>query len=114
MPTANSPASKEVVTAALLVIGGKILSGRTKDQNIGYVAEYLTAVCVDLKEVRVVGDEERAIVDALNALPHRCTYVFTTGGLGRPTVTSPPTAWRRRSVCRSTAIRARSPSCTNG
>ena len=82
MPTANSPASKEVVTAALLVIGGKILSGRTKDQNIGYVAEYLTAVCVDLKEVRVVGDEERAIVDALNALRHRYTYIFTTGGIG--------------------------------
>jgi molybdopterin-biosynthesis enzyme MoeA-like protein len=67
MPAANSPASKEVVTAALLVIGGKILSGRTKDQNIGYIAEYLTAVGIDLKEVRVVGDEERAIVDALNA-----------------------------------------------
>src|SRR5262245_23721372 len=55
MPTANSSASKEVVTAALLVIGSKILSGRTKDQNIGYVAEYLTAVGIDLKEVRVVG-----------------------------------------------------------
>jgi molybdopterin-biosynthesis enzyme MoeA-like protein len=82
MTAANSPASKEVVTAALLVIGGKILSGRTKDQNIGYVAEYLTAVGIDLKEVRVVGDEERAIVDALNALRHRYTYVFTTGGIG--------------------------------
>jgi molybdopterin biosynthesis enzyme MoaB len=58
MTTANSPASKEVVTAALLVIGGKILSGRTKDQNIGYIAEYLTALGIDLKEVRVVGDEE--------------------------------------------------------
>ena len=81
MPTVKSPASKEVVTAALLVIGGKILSGRTKDQNIGYVAEYLTAVGVDLKEVRVVG-EERAIVDALNALRHRYTYIFTTGGIG--------------------------------
>jgi hypothetical protein len=57
-PTANSSASKEVVTAALLVVGGKILSGRTKDQNIGYIAEYLTAVGIDLKEVRVVGDEE--------------------------------------------------------
>src|SRR5215831_16638761 len=75
MPTANSSASKEVVTAALLVIGGKILSGRTKDQNIGYVAEYLTAVGIDLKEVRVVGDEERAIIDAVNALRHRYTYV---------------------------------------
>jgi len=82
MPTVNSSASKEVVTAALLVIGGKILSGRTKDQNIGYVAQYLTAVGIDLKEVRVVGDEERAIVDALNALRHRYTYVFTTGGIG--------------------------------
>src|SRR5712691_10877575 len=82
MTTANSPISKEVVTAALLVIGGKILSGRTKDQNIGYIAEYLTALGIDLKEVRVVGDEETAIVDALNALRHRCTYVFTTGGIG--------------------------------
>jgi molybdopterin-biosynthesis enzyme MoeA-like protein len=82
MTAANSPASKEVVTAALLVIGGKILSGRTKDQNISYVAEYLTALGIDLKEVRVVGDEERAIVDALNALRHRYTYLFTTGGIG--------------------------------
>jgi molybdopterin biosynthesis enzyme MoaB len=62
MPTAK-PASNEVVTAALLVIGGEILSGRTKDQNIDYIAEYLTALGIDLKEVRVVGDEERAIVD---------------------------------------------------
>src|SRR5262245_62680559 len=82
MPTANSSASKEVVTAALLVIGSKILSGRTKDQNIGYIAEYLTAVGIDLKEVRMVGNEERAIVDALNELRRRCTYVFTTGGIG--------------------------------
>jgi molybdopterin-biosynthesis enzyme MoeA-like protein len=64
------------------VIGGKILSGRTKDQNVGYIAEYLTAVGINLKEVRVVGSDERAIVDALNALRHRCTYVFTTGGIG--------------------------------
>ena len=82
MPTANSSDSKEVVTAALLVIGSKILSGRTKDQNVGYIAEYLTALGIDLKEVRVVGDEERAIVDALNALRHRYTYIFTTGGIG--------------------------------
>jgi molybdopterin biosynthesis enzyme MoaB len=72
------------------------------------------ALGIDLKEVRVVGDEETAIVDALNALRHRYTYVFTTGGIGRATVTSPPPAWQRRSVCRLTAIRARSPSCTNG
>jgi len=82
MPTADSSASKEVVTAALLVIGSKILSGRTKDQNIGFIAEYLTGLGINLKEVRVVGDEEKAILDALNALRHRCTYVFTTGGIG--------------------------------
>jgi molybdopterin-biosynthesis enzyme MoeA-like protein len=64
------------------VIGGKILSGRTKDQNIDYIAEYLTAVGINLREVRVVGDEERAIIDALNALRRRYTYVFTTGGIG--------------------------------
>ena len=82
MTTADTPAPKEAITAALLVIGDKILSGRTKDQNIGYVAEYLTALGMDLMEVRVVGDEETAIVDAVNALRHRYTYVFTTGGIG--------------------------------
>src|SRR6201993_4389245 len=82
MTIANSSAPKELVTAALLVIGDEILSGRTKDKNIGYIAEYLTAVGIDLAEVRVVGDEEASIVDALNALRHRYTYVFTTGGIG--------------------------------
>jgi molybdenum cofactor synthesis domain-containing protein len=80
MTTANPLTPKMI--AALLVIGDKILSGRTKDKNIGYIAEYLTALGIDLKEVRVVGDEETAIVDALNALRHRYTYVFTTGGIG--------------------------------
>src|SRR6187399_3591675 len=70
------------VTAALLVIGDEILSGRTKDKNIGYIAEYLTNIGIDLKEVRVVPDEEEEIVAALNALRKRYTYVFTTGGIG--------------------------------
>src|SRR6516225_8543605 len=82
MTDRNSAKSKELVTAALLVIGDEILSGRTKDKNIGYIAEYLTAVGIDLREVRVVGDEEGPIVEALNALRHRYTYVFTTGGIG--------------------------------
>jgi molybdenum cofactor synthesis domain-containing protein len=72
----------EIVTAGLLVIGDEILSGRTKDRNIGFVAEYLTAIGIDLKEVRVVPDEEPEIVAALNALRARYTYVFTTGGIG--------------------------------
>jgi len=71
-----------VVTAALLVIGDEILSGRTKDKNIGYVAEYLTGIGIDLKEVRVVPDEEAEIVAAVNALRARYTYLFTTGGIG--------------------------------
>ena len=82
MATANSPTAAEHVTAALLVIGDEILSGRTKDKNIGYIAEYLTALGIDLCEVRIVGDEESAIVGALNALRARYTYVFTTGGIG--------------------------------
>jgi len=72
----------DVITAGLLVIGDEILSGRTKDKNIGYIAEYLTAIGIDLEEVRVVPDEEQEIVAALNALRARYTYVFTTGGIG--------------------------------
>jgi molybdenum cofactor synthesis domain-containing protein len=71
-----------IVTAAILVIGDEILSGRTKDKNIGYIAEYLTNIGIDLKEVRIVPDEEPEIISALNALRARYTYVFTTGGIG--------------------------------
>src|SRR6201985_3900530 len=78
----ETTAHSEIVTAALLVIGDEILSGRTKDKNIGFVAEYLTAIGIDLKEVRVVPDEEPEIVAALNALRSRYSYVFTTGGIG--------------------------------
>jgi len=74
--------TEKVITAALLVIGDEILSGRTKDKNIGYTADFLTAIGIDLKEVRVVSDEEAAIVAALNALRAAYTYVFTTGGIG--------------------------------
>src|SRR6202167_1711859 len=72
----------DVVTAAVLVIGDEILTGRTKDKNIGFIAEHMTAIGIDLKEVRVVPDEEPEIVAALNALRVRHTYVFTTGGIG--------------------------------
>jgi molybdenum cofactor synthesis domain-containing protein len=75
-------ATSALVTAGILVIGDEILSGRTKDKNIGYIAEYLTNIGIDLREVRVVADEESAIVEALNALRFRYTYVFTTGGIG--------------------------------
>jgi molybdenum cofactor synthesis domain-containing protein len=71
-----------VVTAALLVIGDEILSGRTKDRNIGYIAEYLTQIGIDLREVRVVPDVEEEIVAAVNALRARYAHVLTTGGIG--------------------------------
>jgi molybdenum cofactor synthesis domain-containing protein len=80
--TATEDSVKAPITAAVLVIGDEILSGRTKDKNIGFIAEYLTAIGIDLREVRVVPDEEQEIVDALNALRARYTYVFTTGGIG--------------------------------
>ena len=70
------------VTAALLIIGDEILTGRTKDRNIGYIAEYLTGIGVDLCEVRIVADVEAEIVAAVNALRTRYTYLFTTGGIG--------------------------------
>jgi molybdenum cofactor synthesis domain-containing protein len=71
-----------IVTAGLLVIGNEILSGRTKDKNIWHIAQVLTEIGIDLKEVRVVADEEPAIVAALNELRARYAYVFTTGGIG--------------------------------
>src|SRR5262245_40194771 len=70
------------VTAAILVIGDEILSGRTKDKNIGYIADHCTGIGIRLREVRVVPDEEAAIVAAVNELRARHTYVFTTGGIG--------------------------------
>ena len=82
MNASTEAAAGEVVTAGLLVIGDEILSGRTKDKNIGYIAEYLGGIGIDLKEVRVVADDEAAIVEALNALRTRYSYVFTTGGIG--------------------------------
>jgi molybdenum cofactor synthesis domain-containing protein len=72
----------EIVTAAMIVIGDEILSGRTKDKNIGHLAEVMTAIGVDLKEVRIVPDEQPEIAAAVNALRARYRYVFTTGGIG--------------------------------
>ena len=75
-------ANDDVVTAAILVIGDEILSGRTKDKNIGYIADHCTAIGIQVKEVRVVPDEEPEIVAAVNQMRPRYTYVFTTGGIG--------------------------------
>ena len=72
----------ETITAAVLVIGDEILSGRTQDTNTSYIARLLGTLGIDMREVRVVPDVEAEIVAAVNALRARYTYVFTTGGIG--------------------------------
>ncbi|MGQ9369590.1 competence/damage-inducible protein A [Azospirillum sp. ST 5-10] len=69
-------------TAAVLIIGNEILSGRTKDANLPYLAETLGGIGVRVREARVVPDVEEEIVVAVNACRARYTYVFTTGGIG--------------------------------
>ncbi|MBS0563731.1 MAG: competence/damage-inducible protein A [Proteobacteria bacterium] len=69
-------------TAAILVIGDEILSGRTRDANMHYLAGELTRIGIDLKEVRIVADHHPAIVAALNALRSTHDHVFTSGGIG--------------------------------
>ena len=69
-------------TAAMLAIGDEILSGRTRDSNIHHLAQQLTAVGIDLKEVRIVADDPGAIVGSVNDLRAKYTYVFTSGGIG--------------------------------
>ena len=69
-------------TAAVLVIGDEVLSGRTQDANLNTIARFLAALGIDLIEARTVGDRKAQIVGALNALRAGHDYVFTTGGIG--------------------------------
>src|ERR1700733_4778953 len=77
-------------TAAVLVIGDEILSGRTQDTNTNAIARFLAALGIDLKEVRVVGDVEAEIVAGLGALRERYDFVFTPGRTGPPHDAIPP------------------------
>jgi molybdenum cofactor synthesis domain-containing protein len=77
-----SKANPEVVSAGIVVIGDEILSGRTRDINVQQIADFLAPLGIGLKEVRIVSDDQDAIVEAVSALSARCTYVFTTGGIG--------------------------------
>lgn len=71
-----------IVTAAVIVIGNEILSGRTHDANLPYLAKALNAVGIRVMEARVVADDETAIVAAVNACRTTYDHVFTTGGIG--------------------------------
>jgi molybdenum cofactor synthesis domain-containing protein len=78
----NMANSSNRVTAAVLIIGNEILSGRTQDTNLAYLAKKLNEYGIQIREARVVPDIEGEIVDAVNALRARYDYVFTTGGIG--------------------------------
>jgi molybdenum cofactor synthesis domain-containing protein len=69
-------------TAAMIVIGDEILSGRTRDANMYHLAEQLTLIGINLREVRVVADDADQIIDAVNSLRKKNTNVFTSGGIG--------------------------------
>ena len=69
-------------TAAVLIIGNEILSGRTQDVNLNYIAKGLAGIGVRVREARVVADVEKDVVDAVNACRATYDYVFTTGGIG--------------------------------
>jgi molybdenum cofactor synthesis domain-containing protein len=70
------------ITAAMLIIGNEVLSGRTQDKNLAFVGNALGDIGIDMKEVRIVPDEEAEVVGAVNALREKYTYVFTSGGIG--------------------------------
>jgi molybdenum cofactor synthesis domain-containing protein len=79
---ATSPDSERIWTAALIVIGDEILSGRTQDKNVAQIASWLNVQGIRLREVRVVADDHAAIIEAVNMLRARNDYLFTTGGIG--------------------------------
>jgi molybdenum cofactor synthesis domain-containing protein len=72
----------KTVTACLLIIGNEILSGRTKDANLQFLALELNQIGIRLTEVRVIPDIEQTIVDTVNEVRRKFDYVFTTGGIG--------------------------------
>ncbi len=82
MAETSKPAAPKTVTACLLIIGNEILSGRTKDANLQFLAIELNKLGVRLTECRVIPDVERTIVDTLNEVRRKFDYVFTTGGIG--------------------------------
>ena len=76
--------SKEnkIVTAAIIVIGNEILSGRTQELNVSFIAKWLSSLGINLKEVRIIPDDEETIVKYVNKIRKKYKYIFTTGGIG--------------------------------
>jgi len=82
MPDTSKPDGSKTVTACILVIGNEILSGRTKDANIQYLAAELGQLGIRVMECRVIPDIEQTVVDTVNEVRAKFDYVFTTGGIG--------------------------------
>ena len=74
--------NKKVITAGIIIIGNEVLSGRTKDINTSTLAKWLNTLGIEVKEVRIVPDDEIAIIHTVNFLRERFNYIFTTGGIG--------------------------------
>ena len=74
--------NKKVITAGIIIIGNEVLSGRTKDINTSTLAKWLNTLGIEVKEVRIVPDDELAIIHTVNFLRVRFNYIFTTGGIG--------------------------------
>ena len=74
--------NKKVITAGIIIIGNEVLSGRTKDINTSTLANWLNSLGIEVREVRIVPDDEIAIIHTVNFLRERFNYIFTTGGIG--------------------------------
>jgi len=80
--SASNPKKPELPTACLIIIGNEILSGKTRDANLQFLAEELGKLGVELAEARVIADVEAKIIETVNELRAKFTYIFTTGGIG--------------------------------
>ena len=74
--------NKKEISAGIIIIGNEVLSGRTKDINTSTLAKWLNKLGIEVKEVRIVPDDEIAIIHTVNFLRERFNYIFTTGGIG--------------------------------
>ena len=74
--------NKKEITAGIIIIGNEVLSGRTKDANTSTLAKWLNSLGIQIKEVRVIPDNETIIIETVNILRKKFNYIFTTGGIG--------------------------------
>ena len=74
--------NKKEINAGILIIGNEVLSGRTKDVNTSTLAIWLNSLGIKVNEVRVIPDDQETIINTVNEIRKKYTYVFTTGGIG--------------------------------